>query len=511
MSINLPISRLINIGVVITPQLVQGQSLSTGLVLGTSTVIDTVSRMRTYNTLAAVGVDFGTVAQEYLAAQVWFGQSPQPQSLNIGRWCQAAAAGRLLCAGLTAANSLISAWTSINAGSFKLGVDGGATTNVPAMNFTGATTLNGVAAIMQTAIQGLGGSYAAVTCIYNSVYNRFEITSGTTGSASAVSFATAGTTGTDISGQMGGLVTSGGYVANGVAAESALAAVLLFDNQFGGQWYNLFIPSAVDSDHTAIAPYIDADVIAHFYWVNTQEQQVLTTGDTTHIGYLLQQLQSQHTAWQYSSTSLYAVWSMAARISTTNYAGSNTCISLMYKTEPGIAAETLTTSQINALESYNGNVFVNYQGNTLINGQAVQTPVPILEPGVCPSGQFIDTIQGVDAFRIQAQTNLFNILFGTPTKIPQTDPGINTLENGVESACSQFIINGLGAPGTWNSNGFGQLTPGQFLDKGYYIYAQPIALQAPSQRAARIAPPIQVAFKLAGAVDTVSGTFFVNS
>jgi hypothetical protein len=511
MAINLPISRLINFGVVITPQLVQGQSLSTGLVLGTSTVIDTVQRLRFYNSLSAVGADFGTNAQEYLAAQVWFGQSPQPTSMEIGRWCQAAAAGRLICAALSSANLLISAWTSIAAGSFKIAVDGGGSSNVPGMNFTGATTLPGIAAIMQTAIQGLGGSYAAVTVVYNAVYNRFEITSGTTGSTSAVAFLTAGTTGTDISGQMGGLVTSGGYTAPGVAAETALAAVVLFDNQFGGQWYNLFIPSAVDSDHTAIAPYIDADTTPHFYWVNTQEQQVLTTGDTTHIGYLLQQLQSQHTAWQYSSQSLYAAWSMAARISTTNYAGSNTTISLMYKTEPGIAPEVLTETQINALESYNGNVFVTYQGSNLVNGVPVQSPVPIIEPGICPSGQFIDTIQGVDALRIQITTNIFNLLYGTATKIPQTDPGINTLENGADSACSQFIVNGLGAPGVWNSNGFGQLQPGQFLDKGYYIYALPIALQAQAQRSARIAPPIQVAFKLAGAVDTASGTIYVNS
>lgn len=502
MSINLPVSRLINFGAIITPQAIQGQSLNTGLVLGTSTVIDTVSRLRNYNTLAAVAADFGTVAQEYLAAVSWFGQTPQPTQMSIGRWCQAAAAGKLIGATLTAANSLLTAWTSINAGSFKITVDGGASTNIPAMNFTGAISFPGIAAIMQTAVQGLGGAFAGVTVVYNSVYNRFEFTSGTTGPSSSVSLMVAGTTGTDISTQAGGTAAAGAYSAPGVAAETALAAVVLFDTQFAGQWYNLFIPSAVDSDHTAIAPYIDGDATPHFYLINTQEAQVLALGDTTHIGFLLQQLQSQHTAWQYSSQSLYAVWSMASRIATTNYAGSNTAISLMYKTEPGINPETLTTTQITALESYNGNVFVTYQFG---NG------TPIIETGICPSGQFIDTIQGVDALRIQIQANLFNLLLGTATKIPQTDPGVNTLENGVDSACSQFIINGLGAPGVWNSGGFGQLQPGQFLDKGYYIYAQPIALQNPAQRANRIAPPIQVAFKLAGAIDTVQGTVFVNS
>lgn len=502
MTQNLPVSRLVSVGVVITPTAVQAPSLNTGLVLGTSTVIDTTTRMRIYATLAAVAADFGTTAEEYLSAALWFGQNPQPTSLNIGRWCKNAAAGQLICGALTVANTLLSAWTAISTGSFKLAVDGGASTNVPNMNFSGATSLSGVAAIIQTAIQGLGGSYAAVTCTYNAVYNRFQITSGTTGNTSTVAFLTAGTTGVDISGQMEGLSTSAGaYVAPGLAAETALTAVELFDNQFAGQWYNLFIPSAVDADHTAIAPYIDGDATPHFYWINTQESQVLALGDTTHIGYLLQQLQSQHVAWQYSSTSLYAVWSMAARIATVNWAGSNTAISLMYKQEPGVTAESLTVSQIDALESYNGNVYVNYQ---------FSTSVPIIEPGICPSGQFIDTIIGVDGLRLQIQTNLFNLLFESTTKIPQTDAGVAILENGCTAACDQYVINGFLAAGVWNTSGFGQLQEGQWLDAGYYVFAQPIASQSQSQRAARISPPIQVAAKLAGAIDTVAVTVFVN-
>ena len=360
--------------------------------------------------------------------------------------------------------------------------------------------MSGVAAVIQTGIQGLGGSYAAVTCTYNAVYNNFVITSGTTGSTSAISFLVAGTTGVDITAMMAGLVASAGaYVANGLAAETALACVTLFDAQFGGQWYNLFIPSAVDSDHTAIAPYIDADTTPHFYWINTQEVQVLAAGDTTHIGYLLQQLMSQHTAWQYSSQSLYAVWSMAARIATVNWSGSNTAIALSYKTEPGIAAETLTTTQYLALLAYNGNVYVNFANSTAV-----------IQTGICPSGQFIDTIIGVDWLRTQIQTNIYNLLYTSTTKIPQTDAGVTTLETGAESACAQGVINGLMAPGTWNSGGFGQLQQGQWLDKGYYIYAPSVSTQTQAQRQSRVSPTIQVAAKLAGAIDQVNITVTVN-
>lgn len=500
MGINLPIARLINVGAVFTTQAVQAESQSTGLVLGTSTVIDTVSRIREYSSLAAIATDFGTNAEEYLAAVPWFAQSPQPLSMSVGRWCKTAAAGQLVCGPLQAADLLISTWNAITNGSFKVTVDGGAATNVPALNFAAALSLGAVASIIQTALQGLGGSFANVTCSYSAAYTRFTITSGTTGTSSSISLLTAGTTGTDISGLMSGTALLGAYTAPGVAAETALSAVVLFDTQFSGQWYNLFIPDAVDSDIVAIAPYIDGDLTPHFYWVNTQEPQVLVAGDTTHIGFLLQQLQVQHTLWQYSSQSAYAVWSAASKMATVNWAGQNTAISLMYKTEPGILPESLNTTQVNALEAYNGNVYVNYAIGPI-------SGTPIFETGICPSGQFSDTIIGVDGFRLQSQVNMFNLLLEAP-KIPQTDPGVNQLETGIQTAAVQYTTNGFVAPGVWTGPSFGQLVNGQWLDKGYYIYAQPIANQSQAQRASRIAPPIQVALTLAGAIDTAQVTVY---
>ncbi len=499
-TINLPVSRLINVGAIITPTGAQAPSLNTGIVLGKSAVIDTVQRLRTYGSLTAVAEDFSNVDEEYLSAQAWFAQSPQPTSLNIGRWVKTAAAGQLI-GGPLGSGAEIAAWNTITTGSFKIAVDGGAATNVTGLSFALAANLSAVAAIIQAGIQALAGSFAAVTCVYQESFDNFIITSGTTGTSSSVPFLTMAGVGTDISALMEmQSIAEGAYEAPGLAAETALSAVDLFDNQFGQQWYALFIPSASDTDHVAIAPYIDGDTTPHFYWINTQEPQVLASGDTSHIGYLLQQLQSQHCAWQYSSQSLYAAWSMAARIATVNWAGSNTAISLFYKTEPGIAPENLNVTQVNALEGYNGNVFASYANGTAI-----------IEPGICPSGQFIDTIIGVDGLRTQVQTNLFNLLYTSLTKIPQTDPGVATLETGCEAACTQYVTNGFLAPGVWNSGGFGQLLQGQTLDTGYYIYASSVATQTEAVRASRVSPPIQIAAKLAGAIDLVSATIYVNA
>jgi hypothetical protein len=251
----------------------------------------------------------------------------------------------------------------------------------------------------------------------------------------------------------------------------------------------------------AIAPYIEAASIApHYFGANTQEAGVITSGDTTNLAYILKQTGYNHTAVQYSSTSLYAVVSFLARILTTNWSGQNTAITLMFKQEPGIVAETLNVNQMTTLLGNNCNVFVNYANNT-----------SIIQPGVATSGIFVDSVIGIDVLAYTMQTNLYNVLYQAPTKIPQTDAGMHQLATSISGTCSQFANNGLLGPGTWTAPGFGQLVEGAYMPTGYYVYQPPIASQSASQRAARASVPFQVAAKLAGAVQNVSVQISVNS
>ncbi len=85
-------------------------------------------------------------------------------------------------------------------------------------------------------------------------------------------------------------------------------------------------------------------------------------------------------------------------------------------------------------------------------------------------------------------------------KVPQTEAGITRLLSNVEKSLDQAVQNGLIAPGVWNGGDLGQLSSGDTLPKGYYVYAQSLDEQAQSEREARKAPVIQAAIKLAGAV-----------
>lgn len=498
----LSIDTLINVSVNLSPSGAQSQNTSVGLMLGNSSVIDPVTRIRYYTTLAAVAADFGTTAPEYYSAQAWFSQVPQPTEFAIGRWVQTASAGKLICAPLAPAQQLLSYWTGLATAAFKVAVDGGAVTNIPMTGnpFASATSLQGVAAVIQTALQAALSDTATV--VYNPEFTRFEFTSPTTGTASSVSFLTAGVTDVDISGSLGGLSTSSGaYVSPGLAAESAVAAATLFDSMFGQTWYALFMPTiASDADDMAVAAYIEASANKHVFGITSQEGAIINNpADTTNVAYLNKQAAYKRTYVQYSSTSLYAIISAFARQLTVNYGGNNTVITLMYKQEPGIVAENLSATQLATLQGFNANVFAAYNNNTAI-----------LESFISGAGIYSDVQIGADNFAIDLQTALYNALYLSPTKIPQTDSGMHQLATVQKGICIKYVNNGFIAPGVWTVGGFGTLNQGDFMPTGYYIYQPSVASQSQSQRAKRISVPFQIAIKLAGAVQTVNVAVTVN-
>jgi hypothetical protein len=483
----------------LTPAGAQAQSLSNLLLMGTSAIIDTTERYRIYGTLESVADDFGLLAIEYLAAQKWFSQTPQPTELLIARWVNAASKGGLRGGTLSAAQQAMSVWTAITTGSFKIAKDGAAGTDITGLNFAAAANLNAVAGIIQAALTG-------ITCKWNSVYQRFEFESATTGATSSVGFLVAAASGTNISAALGCTASfSGAYLYTGQAAETAVAAVQLMDSMLGQQWYGVNIPGylpdagANTTGLLAVAAYIEGTNTKHVLGITTQEAGVLSAVVTTDIAYQLEQLRYKRTMTQYSSSDQNAIVSAMARIMTTNYDGSNTVITLKFKQEPGVVAESLNSTQAAALEAKNCNVFVNYNNNTAI-----------LEQGVMADGTFIDIVLGTDWLAVELQVQLYNLLYTSTTKIPQTDQGMQLLTTQCEAVCSQAVVNGLLAPGVWNSGGFGILKQGDFLPKGFYVYNAPVATQTQNDRAARMAMPIQIAAKLAGAIHSIDVAVTVN-
>nr|WP_310616936.1 DUF3383 family protein [Pantoea cypripedii] len=257
-------------------------------------------------------------------------------------------------------------------------------------------------------------------------------------------------------------------------------------------WYGLGIADdddISDDDYISAAAAIQASTISRTLAVTTSDANTLVAASTSDLAYKLKAAGYGRTFCQYSTSSKYAALSAFGRAFTVDFTGSNTTITLKFKTEPGVAYEVLSSSQAAALKAKNCNVYVYYANDTAI-----------LEQGVMSNGDFFDERHGLDWLQNYVQTNYFNLLYTSLTKIPQTDAGATRLLANVEQSMDQAVTNGLIAPGVWNGGPIGELSSGDTLTKGYYAYITPMADQAQADREARKAPLIQVACKLAGAV-----------
>ena len=168
----LNVNRLINVTVNLTPTPVAGRTFNILMSAGDSNVINGVDRFRTYSDAEGVVADFGVTAPESIAAELYFGQSPQPSTLMVGRWLRVATAGFNIGGALAPSAQLLANWTAITSGGFSITIDGVAQ-NLTALNFSGATSLNGVASVITAGLTG------GATCVWTGT--QFEIISGSTG------------------------------------------------------------------------------------------------------------------------------------------------------------------------------------------------------------------------------------------------------------------------------------------------------------------------------------------
>lgn len=337
---------------------------------------------------------------------------------------------------------------------------------------------------------------------YDGVYNRFTVTSNTSGATSKVGFATAPTSGTDVSALLGLVSGTASPPVDGVAAESLVDcwSAMLDAN---ADWYGGFTAdtTVTDDEHIQVAALIEGGEASQsrLYGITVTNSTVLDQTITNDLASRLKALGYKRTFTQFSSSSPYAAASLYGRAFTVNFQANRSTITLKFKQEPGVVAETITASQAATLKAKNCNVFVNYA-----NGSA------IIQEGVMVNGIFFDEVHGTDWLQNDIQTRCWNLLYQGKTKVPQTDAGMNMLVNQIEASCEAGVNNGLVAPGVWTADGFGQIENGTPLPKGYYVYAPPVATQSQADREARKSVPIQVAVKLAGAVHTVDIQIDVN-
>lgn len=480
----LNINRLVRVQVNLAPLAAARRGFGTLLIIGDSDVIGMGERLRTYTELESVAQDFGLEAPEYKAAALYFGQTPRPQQLMIGRWASAATPASLRGGILTAAEQDITAWQAVTAGSFTIAIDG--TEQTATVDFSGETNLNGVASVLSAALTG-------AVCTFDG--QRFTITGETTGEGATIGWARG-----DVAELMKLTQETALAPTDGADAETPTEAVQALADA-SGAWYGCTFAAADMPDAEAvleIAAFIEGASTTRIFGVTETDSRVLDATYTDDLASKLKALNYKRTCVQYSANP-YAICSLFGRAFSVNFAANRSTITLMYKQEPGVAPAQLSETQAQALKAKRCNVFTEYNNDT-----------SIIQYGVMSGQAYFDEVHGLDWFADALQNEEYNLLYQSKTKIPQTDAGQNELVNCAAAVCQEANNNGLIAPGQWNADGFGQLSRGDYLTEGFYIFTPPMAEQAQSIREQRIAPPIQIALKLAGAIHEIDCIVDVN-
>ena len=482
-----PVRKIVDVTVQVAAMAPAAPTFSRMLCVGGSTRLPIYDRLRLYTDLDGVAADFQSSDPEYLFATTYFSQSPKPAELMIGRRVLADFAGSLK-SGLR--STTLTDYTGITAGGFNINING-TLRLVHGIDLHACTDMAGVAAAVQTAVQA---ELAATTVTYDG--SNFVITSPTTGLNSTVNYAVTPTTADaeDLSVIMGLTAQTGATKVTGGAAESVTASLTAL-NRVDGSWYGFQFTSGItDDDLYAASGWSEAN--GKFHFITYASPVAYDSTSSADLGSRLKASLYKRTFIQFSSTTEYASASAAARGLQVNYDQINSTITLEFKQEPGVVPENLTSTQYDTLEGKNYSYLA-----TVANGFVM------LFNTKTPSGRFFDEIVNLDWFELDMQNNVFTALATSPTKVPQTDKGMEVLLQAASVTCEKAVRNRLAAPGVWTHDGFGALKTNDFIQQGYYLYATSVSTQSSADKAARKTPPIQGAVIGAGAFHSVDIVF----
>lgn len=463
----LPLSQIVDVVVLVSPQSQAPPQFNQGCIIGPSAVITPQNRVVTYaSTSAMLTAGFSNSSPEFLAAELYFGQSPPPLLVQIGRQ------------DLTSIASVQP--HSANEGTgYQVG-------DVLAVG--GAGTLG------QVQVTSIGGG-GAVTGV--SIVGQSWNAPGTTGTGYAVA---------------SGVTTTGGHgtgaeidiLAVGDSALAALEACRIASST----WWAVMVTDAVTADHEAIAAFVESMQPVGCYFFTTQDAAVLNNT----VGNVFAVLAAQgytRTFGIYSTTqgglfpnNIYAAAACIGRAMGLNTGLANSYFTEMFKTLTGIGSENgsqsvsvptpITLQQVLNIQANGGNLYTTWGGVFTFLSQG----------RVFASATYLDQRLNRDLLASNIQFALMNLLVDNAS-IPQTDPGETQLIHAVNQECDLAVQIGYLAPGTWTGVTIINLDSGDPLPLGYLAQAYPYNTQLPAARAARQAMPIYLAVCEAGAVQSI--------
>lgn len=453
-------------------------------------VLSTAERWRSYKTASAVEQDWGASSVTAAFANAFFSTSPNPVSaggtLIVGYWNAAGetlreTAGVLRGAEISQA-AVLPALRQNADWSFGIEIDG-TDHEVAGIDGTVAASLSDVVTQIQSII-----TPEIATVAFDGT--RFVFTSKTTGADSVIGYPVALDAGTFIGDLLAVAAGSGAVKINGEATavvppENQLEAASRLKSLVNVKGL-AFIDKILDVQVPLIAAWAKANSVI-VYETFTGAAALEVDPDNPAWAVTLASQSNFRMLYSKAGNRKFGV-SYMARTHTVNFNGERTAITLHLKTM-SVAAEDYSQTEIDKAKRV---------------GLDIYTTIKDV-PCVLTSGanDFVDNVYNLMAYVDAVQTDSFNLLKTTPTKVPQTYEGVDQLEDCAEKTTRGFVRAGVFNPGTWTlPDFFGDRD--MFLrnieQNGFYVLAGDLADQSTADRQERKSPVLQVAVKNAGAV-----------
>jgi hypothetical protein len=222
----------------------------------------------------------------------------------------------------------------------------------------------------------------------------------------------------------------------------------------------------------------------------SNQSLIETSGETESIAWYVNNKGYARSCVLYSDTSQeYPDVSYLAMFLGVNYSLPNSAITGKFKDLSGLTPDSLDSTTLAIIQSKRCNVFTLVGNDSRCVREGVQgNPT-----------WFTDDTVNLDNFVEDLQTEIFNV-FLRNKKVPYTPAGQNLIVSACRNICQKYVVNGVFADrpteDPTNESGYTTLS-------AYSVVPQPIYVASASDRAQRLAPPVQIIAYLAGAVHKV--------
>jgi len=457
-------------------------------------LLPNASRIRFYNTLAAVEDDYAPGTEAYFGASAFFAQTPRPTTMAIGEVFLDDLPAMIASPALTAAQIALVA--AVSDGSMTINwADGSADTDVDltGMDFTGMTTLAVIVAEINTALGSDADLVAAVKTLPGGA-QIITISTLLDGDDVTISYSVAAGSGTFV-GTLLGLTAAGsgtlcqGYTATGIADElaSIANAALAVDKYIYGWALGAGLRIQATQEDAATWALGRTAMLA----LTTNSTDALDPNITTDLGSVISAIGNRRTTLFYhDNVQRYPDVSFLAYMLHVNYRIQNSTVTGKFKQLPGIETVLLTETEWITLQSKGYNTYTAIGNNSRTVRDGVTEDI----------GWFVDTVINLDNFVEDLSVNVFNA-FLRNKRIPYTRPGQMILVDACKDVGYLYTFNGTFADrevlDTTKKSGY-SITP------AVQVIPTAISLMSVADRAARIGPPIEMIVQEAGAIHSIA-------